>query len=1754
MAEVIKIRRGCEKSKITRIRKYLTTHPLGTAGVTIECYQTRLDEIISAYAAFNLRHDEMATFLDQDNLEAEEKTHEEFFVPVEEIYLETKGKLIRYIAAMAAPVSMNETNDYTTDESILQSTIRTPSLDIRLPPLTLPSFSGDYSDWTSFLDIFSSSVNANTNLSDSQKLQYLKSSLKGEALSLIQHFAITNANYGEAWEKLKARFGKQKQIIHSHIQKFLDQPAITSLSSANIRQLTNTSDEVIRALKAIQCNSRDPWLIYIMLSKMDNDSKQLWFRTSVKAECPTLEEFFEFLEERCDALESFNPIPLSNKRNVPSIKSHHSSTSATSSRPYSSSYSNHKPSTSRNNTVHNNQSSNSKCIVCSNAHPLHQCPSFKGWHMASRRDFVKNNNLCFNCMFRSHSVTDCKAKNSCQTCNKRHHTLLHPVESNDFSSTQQSSSAATNGSAASSTTTSSTVNPPITSLSSACQSIKNTGILPTAIVYAKDIFDKKHLVRLLFDTGSESSLISESCCQLLGLKRENATLPVKAVKGIQVGYTRGKASVQISSRFNQDDSLDMNVYILSQLCDSIPSQQRNFHDYKSISSVDLADPDFDKPNKIDIILGTDYFLRALGCEKLFDKNDNPIAFNSMFGWVIGGQLNPSPSVIACNHLSLDSEIQRLWELEEINFPTMSLNEEVCENHFKSTHSRDESGRFIVRLPFKEASTILGDSCTTAISRLYSVERKFNKDVLFKKQYTSFMEEYADLHHMIRVPDEEVSNSEAYYIPHHAVVKESSTTTKLRVVFDASAKSSSGVSLNDNLIVGPTVQPELYTTTLRFRINLFAFTGDIEKMYRQINIHPEDMDRQRIVWRPSSDQPIQHFKLSTVTYGTSSAPYLATRTLNQVGINCQDSFPESAKIIQENFYVDDLLSGSNDLQSAIQRQQELIKILADSGFNLRKWAANHPKLLEQIPPSDRALDSVQMTEDNDKVKTLGLIWKPSTDTLMFQVKLPEISSFTKRNFLSEVAKLFDPLGLLAPVVITYKILFQRLWLLNLSWDDCLPEEITKEWIQHRSKMKTLENVQINRWIPNYNQSIQIHGFCDASKDAYGAVIYSRSIDSQGAIHTNIITSKVKVSPLNQVSIPRLELCGAVLLVRLLNKIKIIFETMNVEYFCWTDSMIFLHWISSPPRRWQTFVANRTSEVITSFPPSHWRHIGSKQNPADVASRGISPAELVNHHLWWNGPSFLQNSEDSWKSEKFQLCNKENVPEEVKPKIQVLVTVTNEPPFLLTKYSSLEKIKRITAWCMRFVNNGCKKRQSNSSSFLTSAELQDALNIYIRWTQEDSYGSEIQSCRSSKPLLTKSSLLKFNPILDVKGILRVGGRLENSNMPFNSKHPIILPAKSILSILIISELHIKLMHAGATLLMNQIHKGYWMIGLRAMVKHTVHKCIICARQKAQTKSQIMGNLPTVRVTPARPFLNSGCDYAGPFNLRRHRGRNSPSEKAYIALFVCLATKALHLELVGDCSTDAFLSAYKRFTARRGHCSNIYCDNGTNFVGANSELQKIKALITNQKHQDIVSKHGSLYGTTFHFIPPGAPNFGGIWEAGVKAVKFHLRRVLDQHKLIFEEFYTLITQIEAILNSRPLCALSSDPELYDALTPAHFLIGEPTMIMQEASIDHLQINRLNRYQFIQRLNSSFWKRWQLEYISSLQQRNKWQVAEDNFKIDDLVLIKDNNLPPAQWLLGRITSVHPGSDGKVRVVTVRHKNGEFQRPINKLCKMPVE
>ncbi|XP_062529977.1 uncharacterized protein LOC134200667 isoform X2 [Bombyx mori] len=347
---------------------------------------------------------------------------------------------------------------------------------------------------------------------------------------------------------------------------------------------------------------------------------------------------------------------------------------------------------------------------------------------------------------------------------------------------------------------------------------------------------------------------------------------------------------------------------------------------------------------------------------------------------------------------------------------------------------------------------------------------------------------------------------------------------------------------------------------------------------------------------------------------------------------------------------------------------------------------------------------------------------------------------------------------------------------------------------------------------------------------------------------------------------------------------------------------------------------------------------------------------------------------------------------------------------------------------------------------------------------------------------------------------------------------------------------------------LRESWWPIGGRNLAKKLVHSCMKCARLRAVTVNPIMGNLPRERLQPGFPFLRCGVDYAGPVFILNRRGRGARLQKSYICLFVCFASRAVHLELVTDLSSDAYLLALKRFISRRGKPIEIYSDNGRNFVGAMNEFAKFLNCCS-----DDIKAYAISQNINFRLIPCYASHFGGLWEAGIKSCKYHLRRVVGNAHLTFEEMSTVLSQVEAILNSRPLNPMSSDPQDFLPLTPAHFLVGRPLTAPVPDDLQDVPASRLTRYQRVEQIRQHFWSRWAKEYVSEMQTRSKWYQHKGELKENMLVLIKDDNLPPLKWSLGRIIKTYPGKDSLSRVADIRKEDGIVRRAFSKICPLPL-
>ncbi|UYV71205.1 hypothetical protein LAZ67_8002159 [Cordylochernes scorpioides] len=949
--------------------------------------------------------------------------------------------------------------------------------------------------------------------------------------------------------------------------------------------------------------------------------------------------------------------------------------------------------------------------------------------------------------------------------------------------------------------------------------------------------------------------------------------------------------------------------------------------------------------------------------------------------------------------------------------------------------------------------------------ILALERKLHKSSNLLQQYKDFMMEYLSLNHMELIPKNERDkpSDKCYYIPHHCVLRDQSSTTKLRVVFDASCKTSNNYSLNDFLHTGPKLQHDIFNILVKFRTNPIAFTGDIEKMYRQIKVNSSDLDFQRIFWRNSPLESLLEYRLLTVTYGMSCAPYLA---------------------------IHDLLSGATTIEEAKVLIDDIRKILLSGGFCIRKWMSNVPEVLSEVPEALKAHDSYEIG-DNSSVKILGINWNPSTDNFTITVNsLKDV--YSKRQLLSDISRIYDPLGWLSP---------------------------------RRVKMDLamLNHIKIPRYISckGLIHSLGLHGFYDASESAYSSVVYMKSRFKSGHVQVTLIAAKTKVAPLKATSIPRLELCAALLLSNLYDSICSSLLLQIDRVILWTDSQIVLCWIKSESKHWKPFV--------------------------DCASRGITSSELVNHSLWWNGPDWLSNS-----SLQDPLPNTYELPKEVchekRKTVPIVHFITCPILDFIFKFSTFRKLSRVTAWLLRFIHNARHSSDKIKHKELSSNELDNSIRTLIQIIQSSEFKTEIQCCIQSKVLPSNSKLLSINPFIDSSGILRVGGRLRKSNLQFNEKHPIILPHNHFVTELIVQQFPVEHLHSGLQLTLCAIRQKYWIPSGRILIKKLINRCMTCFKTKRQVSKQIMGDLPIHRIIPSSPFSKTGIDFAGPFITKPNVIRTKVTLKSYIALFICFSTKAIHLEIVSDLSTPAFLAAFRRFISRRGKPSDIFTDNATNFKGAKNILNNIHQLVKDSSIQSYVANEH----ITWHFIPPSAPNFGGIWEAGIKSLKYHLLRCLKSAVLNFEELNTLTSQIEACLNSRSLYPMSSDPNDFNPLTPGHFLIARPLTALPEPSY-HPNDNYLTRWKLIQKARDVFWQRWSREYLNNLQQRSKWKKPSSNLKVGDLVLVKDFPMPSMQWSLGRITKVSPGADGNVRVVELQtEKQHHLIRPISKIALLP--
>ncbi|XP_058467935.1 uncharacterized protein LOC131440560 [Malaya genurostris] len=1044
----------------------------------------------------------------------------------------------------------NISNDGAGGSSVVSP--RIPSLLLQNTPL--PTFDGNYENWFRFKSMFCDIVNKCVTDSPATKLHYLDKSLVGKAQGAIDQQTINDNNYEGAWKILTDRFENLPMVLHGHVMKLLNLKPMTKESAQELKTLIDNCEKRVGSLEFHELKMdgmSEVIIITLLTTKLDSETRKCWESTIEHGESPNYKDTIAFLRkrsyvlERCEQMSGISKTKAANekpKSNVIASKTHSVLV----------------------------QKFNS-CPICELSHVVDNCDVFKKMGINGRYEKAKQVGLCFSCLKKGHRTANCKSNQACTSCSKKHHSLMHPEEHKPAVSNELKKSENELGA-------DSSAKPLITAKCVIPSSMKQV-LLATAVVELIDMCGMAHQCRALLDSGAMANFLSERMADLLSLPKKMVNIPVVGVNGMK-SKVKFKVQAKLKS-MAMDYECNLEYLIVPRVTGTLPTKKIDISRWPIPSDIVLADRKFNDPSRVDMLIGAEMFYELLQSGKTRMSNDLPLLQDSVLGWLVAGPVleeeGSTNSVRICQIIpdaedesNLYELLKQFWKIDE-----QVSNEQVdpdndCEVHFKRTHTRTADGRYVVMLPFRDNICDLGESRMQAKRRFEFLEKRLVQNPMMKNMYDNFIDEYLALGHCVEIDQNDRTRSKsAYFLPHHCVLKPNSSSTKLRVVFDASAKSETGISLNDVMKVGPTVQSSLFDIMLRFRTFKFAFSADVPKMYRQVLVHEQHRKYQRILFRKAALDPLKEIELNTVTYGTAAAPFLATRALNQLADDERLNFPKASALAKKSFYIDDVLTGANSLDEAIELQKDLIALLGRGGFGLHKWCANDPRLLEDIPLE--AQEKLMRFEDSDingVIKTLGLYWNPTDDQFMFRV-LPmseNLKNPTKRQVLSEMAKIFDPLGLLAPTVLLPKLLMQQLWKDEKDWDELIPKKYLHSWNRFRTELIDIGTAKIDRCVTTEStDKMELHGFADASAVAYGCCIYIRNLKKCGKADLKLICAKSRVAPMKELqrnvkpdatpaemTIPRLELCAALLLAC---HMKAVSEALDVEpeqVFLWSDS--------------------------------------------------------------------------------------------------------------------------------------------------------------------------------------------------------------------------------------------------------------------------------------------------------------------------------------------------------------------------------------------------------------------------------------------------------------------------------------------------------------------------------------------------------------------------------------------------------------------------
>lgn len=1563
--------------------------------------------------------------------------------------------------------------------------------------MKLPKFSGEARDWPKFNSIFNDTT-AEGQFTNLENLSRLEEALYGDAAKSVSNLMIGAANVPRIMKRLEDMYGRPETIYQQLLHELM---RTLNYNKVYLVDISKALDDLVATMETLNKPEflRDYRLISDIVTKLPLNLQIAWTEALQRnSSQPSLTDLNKWLQTHAKTLRLLaTPTKKEQKTRV---------------------------------HVHNN-STKISCNVCKNEHQTYKCNVLKNLNIDQRVQRVQQLGLCFSCLNKGHGSRFCRYKRECKTngCKATHNRLLHKEtdkkQKEERNPDSEKSSSNHHGSS---------------------KSTVYYQILPVTLRNGNRILE----TFAFLDPGSSLSLLDESAAKQLGLCGRSDPLELTWTQNVTKETPSRRVQLWISGHGEKSYSLK-DVRTIDDI--ALPTQtldiKRMKKEFKYLADVPVQGYTNAKPS---ILIGMEHAHLLLTTDRRVGDEDSPMAARTKLGWLIFGKVyrgeltyslcirereNTDLKYLFENHCSTENFGVRIVE----KLPK-SLEEERAEAIIKNT-IRYEKGHYEIGLLWKSDDISFPPSYSNALKRLEILEKKLDQKPDIKKfaveSFEGFVKKgYARKLNKYEVLEDHPSN---YYLPHFIVTNKNKNPPKSRIVFDAAA-AVQGISFNSALLAGPDTVKSLFGVLLRFREFKIAVTGDIQEMFQQVKIIKRDQCAQRYLWRQcESDRNPDVYVMESMIFGSTCSPACAQAVKNHNAQLFKKDLPKASEASQNNFYVDDYLDSFDEIEEASNVVQGVIKIQQHAGFYLRNFITNCQQLTEVIP-SERVNDSNIKSFENKEMptdKVLGIYWNTKTDVIEFQMKIEKLAkTMTKREILSFVMSLYDPLGLISNFTIHGRILLQKWHKESSDWDSQLPDELSKIWDSWIEVLKIASNTQVPRCMSLKNALIyELHTFVDASEDAFAAVVYLRSV-SEDKVNVDLVAAKARVAPIKILTIPRLELQAAVLGARLLETVKKELRIQISKCVMWTDSQIVLAWINSQHRRYKIFVAHRVAEILETTSTDQWKYVKSVQNPADEGTKIIDRSSI-----WQHGPPFLLDPEEFWPEIQIEMQTDEEL------RNYVNIHQENHPySFINDEYFSdwrrlvrqINILKKYKDWLR------------NKSEFDRSIDYEDfklAEDTIFRKAQWDCYAEEVLSLKARQAINQSSSLRQLNPALDEYGVLRARGRLESTmSLPKSARTPIILPYEHHISFLVVKAYNERYLHQNDNVVIAAIQQKFWIIKLRALLKKVKRHCQECVITKSKPMPPMMAPLPDFRTEPfLYPFTNTGVDYFGPFEVAVNRSR----EKRWGVIFTCMSSRAVHIEMAEKLDTDSFIVCLRNFQNRRGKIKHLFSDNGTNFVGADNEL---KGLV---KDIDKRMRNGeaAALAIKWTFNPPAASHFGGVWERLIKTIKLSLYKMLKQYGDRLPRpaiLRSALIQAEFILNSRPLTHIPVEDFDDEVMTPFHILIGRAGEYVPPYDPTAVHLEK-HHWKKIQNYGKYFWNRWTKEYLPMLLKRNKWTNKVEPIKVDDIVIITDDKAPPGSWLKGRVISVRMAKDGQVRSAEIKTSKGIYERPAVKVAVLDV-